>query len=83
MSWLPFVPAEQIGAKVYALEDAKCLAAKSIEEAKEAKGTDASNQHDEEAEEEDFSDDEQVTTAGGRLDARGYKYISSHKYIYI
>lgn len=42
---------------MYALSNAKFLPKESI---LEGRGTDASNMHDEEAEEEDFSDDEQV-----------------------
>lgn len=58
------VPVPQKGAAVYALSNANFLPKESI---MEGKGTDASNQHDEEAEEEDFSDDEQVhDVASGR-----------------
>ncbi|CAM9090102.1 unnamed protein product, partial [Scytosiphon promiscuus] len=45
----------KVGAAVYALKDAKALPRDKIFS---GKGTDASNNHDEEAEEEDFSDDE-------------------------
>lgn len=48
---------KKVGAAVYALKNAKELPREKIFE---GKGTDASNNHDEEAEEEDFSDDEQV-----------------------
>lgn len=47
----------KVGAAVYALKDAKALPKEKIFS---GKGTDASNNHDEEAEEEDFSDDEAV-----------------------
>lgn len=48
---------KKVGAPVYALEDAKYLPKESIVE---GRGTDASNVHDEEADEEEFSDDEEV-----------------------
>ncbi|CAM9884908.1 unnamed protein product, partial [Pylaiella littoralis] len=50
----------KVGAPVYALEDAKYLPKESIVE---GRGTDASNVHDEEADEEEFSDDEEEKLA--------------------
>lgn len=54
-----FLRESQVGAKVYALKDhAKFLAKELL--IPTGKGTDASNCHDEEADEEEFSDDEEV-----------------------
>lgn len=54
---MPPPPPAQTGATVYALKNAQMLQKEKI---LNDKGTDASNCHDEEAEEEEFSDDELV-----------------------